>query len=49
MQFVTASLGNVVTEKDNIYYKSVICPEDAQSRKKTNKQKTSLCCVQHGL
>lgn len=44
VQFVTASLGNVVTEKDNIYYNSVICPEDAQKKKKK-----SSCCVQHGL
>lgn len=42
VQFVTAFLGNVVTEKDNIYYNSVICPEDAQKKK-------SSCCVQHGL
>lgn len=43
VQFVTASLGNVVTDKDNIYENCVICPEDAQSRKNKTKQKKS--CV----
>lgn len=43
VQFVTASLGNVVTERDHIYYNSVICPEDAQLRKTKRKKFIVLC------